>query len=70
MSLKTELKNPTFWAVLSFALGMVIAAWGWDKNESTIEARTHGAVLMIVVGGIMILAGAAGMWAVSNRNKL
>lgn len=69
MSLKTELKNPTFWAVLSFALGMIIAAWGWDKNESTIEVRTHGAVLMIVVGCVMIVAGGAGMWAVSNRNK-
>lgn len=70
MSLKTELKNPTLWAVASFALGMVIAAWGWDKNESTVLARTHGAVLMIVVGCIMILAGGVGMWAVSNRGKL
>lgn len=69
MSLKTELKNPTFWAVLSFVLGMVIAAWGWDKNESTIEARTHGAVLMIISGCVMIIVGLAGMWAVSNRPK-
>jgi predicted permease len=69
MSLKTELKNPTLWYVLSFFLGMVTAAWGWDKNESTIEARTHGAVAMIIVGCIMIAIGLIGMWAVSNRKR-
>jgi hypothetical protein len=69
MSLKTELKNPTFWAVISFILGLIIAAWGWDKNESTIEARTHGAVIMIVIGCVLAVAGLLGMWAVSNRKS-
>jgi hypothetical protein len=69
MSLKNELKNPATLSVLSFALGIVIAAWGWDKNESTIAARTHGAIAMIVVGCIMILAGIIGMASVSNRRS-
>ena len=67
MSFKTELKNPATLSLLSFALGIIIAAWGWDKNESTIAARTHGAVAMIVVGCVMILAGIIGMAVVSNR---
>ena len=69
MSLKTELKNPATLSALSFALGIVIAAWGWDKNESTIAARTHGAVVMIVIGCVMIVAGAIGMCTVSNRRS-
>jgi hypothetical protein len=69
MSLKTELKNPATLSLLSFTLGMVIAGWGWDKNESTIAARTHGAVAMIVFGCVMIACGLIGMWSVSNRKK-
>lgn len=69
MSLKTELKNPALWAVASFILGMAVAAWGWDKNESTIAARTHGAVTMIVVGCVMIVAGLWGMYSVSNSSR-
>jgi hypothetical protein len=46
---------------------MIIAAWGWDKNESTIAARTHGAVAMIVVGCAMIVVGAIGMYSASNK---
>jgi hypothetical protein len=67
MSLKNELKNPATLSLLSFALGIAIAAWGWDKNESTIAARTHGAVAMIVVGCAMILAGLIGMASASNK---
>ncbi len=67
MSLKKELQNPATLSVLSFALGIAIAAWGWDKNESTIAARTHGAVAMIVIGCVMIVAGAIGMFTASNN---
>jgi hypothetical protein len=69
MSLKTELKNPATLSLLSFFLGMAIAAWGWDKETSTIAARTHGAVAMIVVGCVMILVGIIGMATVSNRRS-
>jgi uncharacterized membrane protein len=69
MSLKTELKNPATLSLLSFAIGMVIAAWGWDKNESTIAARTHGAVAMIVVGCIMIVTGLIGFFTIGNKKS-
>lgn len=57
--------------IIAFILGLAIAAWGWDKNESTIPARTHGAVPMIVVGCVMIAGGLIGMFAIggkTNRN--
>lgn len=36
-------------------VGMILMGWGWDKNESTIAERTHGAIAMIVVGAIMFV---------------
>lgn len=69
MSLKKELKNPITLSVLSFFLGMVIAAWGWDKETSTIAARTHGAVTMIVIGCIMIVGGLIGIFKFGNRTN-
>jgi uncharacterized membrane protein YidH (DUF202 family) len=58
---------PLVICIIGFVLGMIIAAWGWDKNESTIAARTHGAVAMIVVGCAMIVVGAIGMYSASNK---
>lgn len=64
-----ELKNPVFWGFVSFLGGMILGAWGWDKNESTIPERTHGAVTMIIVGVAMILAGLVTFYVVSNRKS-
>lgn len=53
--MKSKTKS-TINRILGFLLlggGLAIAAWGWDKTESTIEARTHGGVTMIVVGLLM-----------------
>lgn len=62
-----EKKNPMFYFVMSFFLGMVIGGWGWDRNESTIIARTHGAVPMMIVGSIMIAVGAVGMFVYKGK---
>lgn len=51
-----------------FAAGMVIGAWGWDKYESTIEARTHGSVAMIAGGCVMIVVGLVGMFSSDKKN--
>lgn len=69
MSLKTELKNPATLSLLSFAIGILVLGWGIDKETSTIAARTHGSVAMIVVGCVMIAVGLIGMAAVSNRKS-
>lgn len=69
MSLKTELKNPATLSLLSFAIGILVLGWGIDKETSTIAARTHGAVTMIVIGCVMIVVGLIGMAAVSNRKS-
>ena len=37
-------------------VGIILIGWGWDKNESTIPERTHGAVTMIITGAAMFLA--------------
>jgi uncharacterized membrane protein YidH (DUF202 family) len=60
---------PLVICIIGFVLGMIIAAWGWDKNESTIPERTHGAVAMIWTGCIMIAGGLLGMAAIGGRTK-
>lgn len=69
MSNQKNTNIPLLICVISFVLGMIIAAWGWDKNESTIEARTHGAVFMIITGCIMIAGGLIGMKAIGGRKS-
>ncbi len=69
MGLKKELKNPIFYFALSFLLGMVIGGWGWDKNESTILARTEGGVLMMIVGSVMISVGLIGFFTYKSKPK-
>jgi hypothetical protein len=61
--------NPVAVCAILFAAGMGLAAWGWDKNESTIAARTHGAVGMIIVGCVMVVVGLIGFFTVGNRKS-
>ena len=62
--------NPTLIiCIAAFVVGLAVAAWGWDKNESTIEARTHGAVFMIVAGCIVGAAGLLGMALIGGKTK-
>lgn len=61
------LKNPIFWGFIGLLGGMIIAAWGWNKNESTIPENTHGAVALIVTGCIMIAGGLIIFFTASNK---
>lgn len=70
MSTEKKSNGPLVISVICFALGMIIGAWGWDKNESTIPARTVGAVPMIVVGCVMIAGGLIGMFTIGNRKSV
>ena len=49
--------------------GMIVGAIGWNRNESTIPARTHGAVFMIVLGVVMIVGGLVTLAANSSKEK-
>lgn len=69
MSEQKKTNIPLLISIIAFALGMGLAAWGWDKNESTIEARTHGAVFMIVTGCVMIGGGLLGMYLIGGKTK-
>lgn len=55
VSKNSELRNKWLYVAIAMVLGIVLIGWGWDKNESTIPARTHGAVLMIVTGVILFI---------------
>jgi hypothetical protein len=69
MTTQKKTNVPLLISIIAFALGMVIGAWGWDKNESTIPERTHGAVAMIVVGCVMIGGGLSGMFLIGGKTK-
>lgn len=69
MSNQKNTNIPLLICVISFVLGMIIAGWGWDKNESTIPARTHGAVAMIVIGCVMTAGGLLGMALIGGKTK-
>lgn len=64
-----QFKNKWFYVLAAMVIGIVLAAWGWDKNESTIPARTNGAVFMIVTGCALFLGAVGMLWAGSNRPK-
>lgn len=55
MNQNSELKNKWLYVAIAMVLGIVLIGWGWDKNESTIPERTHGAVVMIVSGIVLFL---------------
>lgn len=63
---KSELKNKWLYVAIAMVGGLVLAAWGWDKNESTIAARTHGAVFMIITGLVLFLGGFIALCTGSN----
>jgi hypothetical protein len=69
MSNQKKTNIPLLISIICFVGGMGIGAWGWDKNESTIPERTHGAVLMIVAGCTMIVGGLAGMFIIGGKTS-
>lgn len=69
MSTQKKTNKPLLISIIAFALGLAIAAWGWDKNESTIPERTHGAVFMIVAGCAAAATGLIGMAVIGGKTK-
>jgi TRAP-type C4-dicarboxylate transport system permease small subunit len=69
MTTQKKTNVPLLICIISFALGMIIGAWGWDKHESTIAARTVGSVFMMWTGGIMIVGGLLGMLLIGGKTK-
>lgn len=60
-------KNSVAWFVAAFVGGIIVAAIGYIKNESTIAADTKGSVFMMIVGGILFAIGAIGFFTAGNR---
>lgn len=63
------IKNPIFWAFVLFLGGMIVGGIGWDKHDSTIEARTHGSVVMIIIGIAMIVVGGVMFFTVKGNKE-
>lgn len=68
-NLKSEVKNKWFWVAAAMIIGPVVFGWGLDKYESTIEARTHGSVFMMVTGALLFVGAVIMLAAGSNRGK-
>jgi predicted phage tail protein len=66
-SMTNQSKNPIFWSAVAFLGGIIIAAWGWDKNESTIASRTTFSVPMMVIGVTMIVGGLIGFFKFGSK---
>lgn len=49
--------------------GVILAFWGWDKHESTIPERTHGAVAMMVAGALMFIGSFITLVAGTNSGR-
>jgi len=62
-----ELKNPVFWGFIALLGGMILAGWGWDKNESTMPERTVGSVPMMIIGVAGIITGLLIFFIQGNR---
>lgn len=69
MSLKTELKNPIAWSIVALVVGCVLAAWGHDKDESTIASRVAGGAFMMWSGVVIAIAGLGGLFLFGNRKQ-
>jgi phosphoglycerol transferase MdoB-like AlkP superfamily enzyme len=66
---KVEKKNPLAYYIVSFFLGMVISFIGWQMNESTSMGTARFGVPVIILGAIMIVVGAIGMFTYKKKAK-
>lgn len=65
-----EKKNPLFYfIVVLFLGGMIMLAWGHDKNESTSLVRSRFSVPIMILGGVMIVGGFVGMFTYKKGKK-
>jgi hypothetical protein len=68
MSFKSEMKNPIFWLfIVCFCGGIALAITGWLRYEA-IEVKKF-TVPQMIIGGVMIVAGAVGFFTVGNRKS-
>lgn len=69
MNQKSELKNKWLYVAIAMVFGLILIGWGWDKNESTIPERTHGAVVMIVSGAVLFIGAFIALVSGTNGRR-
>ncbi len=68
MSSNSELKNPVFWCVIAFFLGMGLGIWGMIKADCIGGPGCWiGSGFLKWAGGILIGGGLIGFFTVGNR---
>ncbi|MHA4844402.1 hypothetical protein ACX0G7_09570 [Flavitalea antarctica] len=64
-----EKKNPIFYSVLAFVLGIAGTIAGWQMWESTIKSHADAAGFILFPGLILLAAGAIAMFAFGYKRK-
>lgn len=59
-------KNPIFWSVLAFLVGIGLLIWGVNKNDSN---HYVGSNTIIAAAIVCIVGGGIGMFTFGNRKK-
>lgn len=61
-----ETKNPIFWSVLAFIVGIGIGIWGLIKEDSD---NYVGSGTLLVIAVILIIVGIIGMFAFGGKKR-
>lgn len=62
--MSNQFKNPIFWSVISFVLGLGIGAWGLIKEDAD---NYEGSGFLKALGIVLIIMGVVGMFTNGNR---
>lgn len=62
----SELRNPLFWCLIAFLLGVGLGVWGWIKEDCQGGAGCwHGSGFLKWAGGILIVVALFGWYKLS-----
>lgn len=64
-----QTKNPIFWSVLILVLGMGVGIWGLIKADCIGTNCWVGSGFLKWTGGILIVAGAIGIFGFGNNRR-
>lgn len=64
-----QTKNPLFWCIVAFIVGLGIGAWGLIKADCIGPNCWVGSGFLKWAGGILIVAGLAGMAIVGGKGR-
>jgi hypothetical protein len=69
MATEKKTNTPLIICIIAFALGMIIGAWGWIKEDCIGPNCWVGSGFLKWTGGIMIIGGLLGMALIGGKTK-